>query len=102
MAATVCWSNLAKWGLGPRDLKATVNFFSRVNADSDGRVSSDAEPIHSRELLRVACGDDVLAILNICRHPLEPNPKYEPRPVQLAIRTVAAAAAIDSCRTSRA
>ena len=31
---------------------------------------------------------NVLAILNTCQHPLDPNPKYAPKPVQLSIRRV--------------
>ena len=29
---------------------------------------------------------NVLAILNTCQHPLDPNPKYAPKPVHLSIR----------------
>ena len=44
---------------------------------------------------------NVLAILNTCQHPLDPNPQYEPKPVQLSIRKVARPAADDPCRLSR-
>jgi hypothetical protein len=37
---------------------------------------------------------------NTYQHPLEPNPKYHPKLVQLAIRTVAATVR-DFCRISR-
>ena len=33
---------------------------------------------------------NVLAILNTCQHPLDPNPNYEPKPVHLSIRKAAA------------
>jgi len=44
---------------------------------------------------------NVLAILNTCQHPLDPNPKYEPKAVQVSIRSVAAATLDDPCRVSR-
>jgi hypothetical protein len=44
---------------------------------------------------------NVLVILNTCQHPLDPNPKYQPKPVQVSIRQVAAPAMDDLCRVSR-
>ena len=38
---------------------------------------------------------NVLVILNTCQHPLDPNPNYAPKPVQLSIRRVPAPAADD-------
>jgi len=92
---------LAKWGLGPRDLMANLNFFSRVNVDSDGRIGFGANNSKAGDYIELRAEMNVLAILNTCQHPLDPNPKYQPRPVQLAICTVAAAGADDSCRISR-
>jgi len=92
---------LAKWGLGPRDLMANLNFFSRVNVDSDGRIGFDANNSKAGDYIELRAEMNVLAILNTCQHPLDPNPKYQPKPVQLAIRTVAAAGVDDSCRISR-
>jgi len=44
---------------------------------------------------------NVLAILNTCQHPLDPNPKYQPKSVQVAIRRVASPPVDDPCRISR-
>ena len=44
---------------------------------------------------------NVLAILNTCQHPLDPNPNYDPKPVHLSIRKVSAPATDDLCRMSR-
>jgi hypothetical protein len=44
---------------------------------------------------------NVLVILNTCQHPLDPNPSYAPKPVQLSIRRVPAAGPDDPCRLSR-
>jgi uncharacterized protein YcgI (DUF1989 family) len=44
---------------------------------------------------------NVLVLLNTCQHPLDPNPEYQPKPVQVSIRQVAAPAMDDICRISR-
>ena len=39
-------------------------------------------------------------IVNTCPHPLDPNSKYQPKPVQLSVRKVPPPAADDTCRLS--
>lgn len=75
---------LGKYGLGKRDLGPTVNFFSMVSADDDGRLSF--HPAHSR------AGDSVdlrfemntLVCLSTAPHPLDPNPQYWPGSITLS------------------
>ena len=92
---------LGKWGLTPRDLTDNINFFSKVEVDTQGAlhfIPGNSKP-GSHVDLRAEM--NVLTILNTCQHPLDPNPKYEPKPVKLEIRRVAAPAADDPCRLSR-
>ena len=44
---------------------------------------------------------NVLTVLNTCPHPLDPNPKYQPKPVKLTLRKVAPPGPDDPCRLSR-
>jgi uncharacterized protein YcgI (DUF1989 family) len=44
---------------------------------------------------------NVLTILNTCQHPLDPNPEYAPKPVQLSISRAAPVEPDDPCRLSR-
>jgi len=92
---------LGKWGLGPRDLVANVNLFSRVDVSDDGTMSFAPENSKAGDLIDLRAEMNVLAILNTCQHPLDPNPKYEPKAVQVSIRSVAAATLDDPCRVSR-
>ena len=92
---------LSKWGLGPRDLVANVNFFSRVDVAEDGRMSFAPGNSKPGDYLELRAEMNVLAILNTCQHPLDPNPNYEPKPVQVSIRRVQAPGANDPCRISR-
>ena len=92
---------LAKYGLGPRDLSPNVNFFSKVAVLDDGTLSfvPGQSPAGSNVELRAEM--NTLIILNTCQHPLDPNPNYEPKPVNLVVRRVPPPAADDPCRVSR-
>jgi len=92
---------LAKYGLGARDLAATVNFFSKVVVDGSGDMRF-ASP-HSRrgDYVELRAEMNVLVILNTCQHPMDPSRQYAPKPVHVAIRQVAAPGPADPCRISR-
>jgi urea carboxylase-associated protein 2 len=92
---------LAKYGMSARDLPAPVNFFSRVNVSDNGAMRY--VPGHSQpgDLVELRAEMNVLVILNTCQHPLDPNPRYEPKPVALSVRRVPPPAADDACRISR-
>ncbi len=93
---------LGKWGLGPRDLVANVNLFSRVDVSDDGTMSFMPGNSKAGDSIDLRAEMNVLVILNTCQHPLDPNPKYQPKPVQVSIRKVAVPTAEDPCRVSRA
>lgn len=92
---------LAKYGLSVRDMAAPINFFSKVVVDDAGNMHFVSR--HSRAGLYVELRAEMnmLTILNTCQHPLDPNPKYEPKPVNLSIRKVAEPSPDDPCRMSR-
>ena len=92
---------LAKWGLGPRDLAANVNFFSRVDVAEDGSMAYHLGNSNPGAHVDLRAEMNVLTILNTCQHPLDPNPNYDPQPVKLSIRRGPAAGPNDSCRLSR-
>jgi urea carboxylase-associated protein 2 len=92
---------LAKWGLGPRDLISNINFFSRVDVSSDGAMSFHAGNSAPGAQVELRAEMNVLVILNTCQHPLDPNPKYEPKPVLLSILRTPAPTSDDPCRLSR-
>lgn len=92
---------LAKYGLGARDMTAPVNFFSKVVVDDIGDmhfVDGHSRPGAAVELRAEM---HVLVILNTCQHPLDPNPRYAPRQVAVSVRAAGPVAADDRCRVSR-
>jgi uncharacterized protein YcgI (DUF1989 family) len=44
---------------------------------------------------------NVLVVLSTCQHPLDPNPKYAPKPVQLSVRQTPPPGGNDFCRNFR-
>lgn len=91
---------LAKWGLGPRDLVSNVNFFSRVDVSDDGAMVF--VPGHSKasDWVELRAEMNVLTVVTTCQHPLDPNPRYGPKPVQVSVRRVPPPGPEDCCRTS--
>jgi urea carboxylase-associated protein 2 len=93
---------LAKYGLGARDMTAPINFFSKVVVEDESGAMT-VVPGHSSAgaSVELRAEMDVLVILNTCQHPLDPAPHYQPRPVALAICTAPPVRHDDPCRVSR-
>lgn len=93
---------LAKHGLGPRDLVPNVNFFSKVVIDdeNDGtlRFVEGHAPAGSQVTLRFEM--DTLVVLSAAPHPLDHDADYSPAEVILAVGATSPAAADDRCRTA--
>ena len=92
---------LAKYGMTARDLPAPVNFFSRVVVNEAGGMRFVSGHSQAGDAVELRAEMNVLVILNTCQHPLDPNPRYEPKPVSLSVRRVPPPAADDRCRISR-
>jgi uncharacterized protein len=91
---------LGKYGLGKRDLGPTVNFFSKVTADNTSHMT-----FHSAHSPAGSCVDlrfemNTLVCLSTAPHPLDPNQRYSPRPVQLTAWRSGAVGNDDVCRNA--
>ena len=92
---------LSKYGLSMRDMAAPINFFSKVVVDDRGDMNFGNGHSKPGTYVELRAEMNVLVILNTCQHPLDPNPRYEPKPIQLFVRKVPAPDANDLCRMSR-
>ena len=92
---------LAKYGLSARDMTAPVNFFSKVVVDDLGDMHFVDGHSKAGMAVELRAEMHVLVILNTCQHPLDPNPRYAPRPVTVSVRDAGRAAADDRCRVAR-
>ena len=90
---------LAKWGLGPRDLVPCVNFFSKVVPDVDGALSHVAGHSQAGGFVDLRFEMETLVVLSSAPHPLDTHAEYAPADVRLAAFHAAPVAADDACRT---
>jgi urea carboxylase-associated protein 2 len=91
---------LGKWGLGLRDLVPSVNLFSRVGVDADGRFAFVAGNSHPGAYVDLRLEMDVLVALSTAPHPLDPRTPYQPGTVGLVAWQSGTAGADDLCRNA--
>lgn len=93
---------MGKWNLNLQDLLMTLNLFSKVSVDGNG--SFHFEPGNSRagDYIELYAPMDTLVVLTALQHPMDPDPIYAPRPVQLSWHKVESDGISVLCRTSRA
>jgi urea carboxylase-associated protein 2 len=95
---------IAKYGLGPRDLVANVNFFSKLSVADDGAL--EFAPNHSRagDAFDLRFEMNTLAAFSATPHPMDPATEYRPKSVKLiAYRAYVADYGVpagDPCRSS--
>jgi urea carboxylase-associated protein 2 len=89
---------LAKYGLGKRDLHANLNFFVKVAADADGNLAWVANPAPAGSSVELRAELNTLVVLSNTPHPLDPSPAYAPKPVTLELRSGEPAREDDLCR----
>lgn len=95
-------NELAKVGLGARDLMMNMNLFSKVEVSTEGalRFIANNAPVGSSVTLRAEM--NTFCVLVNCQHPMDPNPTYEQASVKLEVLEAEPAAADDPCRMSSA
>jgi len=91
-------TELGKYALGPRDLIPNINFFSKIAVAGDGSMHFAAPHSKPGDFVELRAEMNTLVILQTCPHPLDPNSVYEPKPVELSVRTAAPAGPDDACR----
>jgi urea carboxylase-associated protein 2 len=89
---------LGKYGLGQRDLHSVINFFSRVSASNDGALEFQVGHCRAGQHVELRFEMHTLVVLATCQHPLDPQPRYRPRAVQLSAWLTGPAPLIDACR----
>lgn len=92
---------MGKWGLGLRDFVPTVNLFSKVVVDADGRFRFVSGNSKKGDFVELRFEMDTLVLLSTAPHPLDPNPEYAPKKVGVVAWDSGTAPADDICRLSR-
>ena len=91
---------LAKHGLGKRDLTASVNFFTKVVPDTAGNLSFIQNYSQPESYVDIRFDMNVLLVLSTAPHPLDTKISYQPSAVNLSIYHAGNALQEDICRNS--
>jgi len=92
---------LAKHGLGRKDMAANLNLFSAVTADENGNLKYLENNSKAGDYIELRFEMDTLVLLHTCPHPLNPASDYPQKPVQYEIRQSAEVQADDFCMNFR-
>lgn len=89
---------LAKHGLGSKDIVANLNLFSKTFVDDKGNIkfAEDFSPAGSTVSLRFEM--DTLVVFHTCPHPLNPEKTYPKKPIQYQILKAQPVAEDDECK----
>lgn len=72
---------LAKYGLGRKDIAANINWFSKVCTDDDGNLHFEPEHSKAGDHVDLRFEMDTLVLLHTCPHPLNPSAEYPKKPL---------------------
>lgn len=92
---------LAKYGLGKKDMAANVNLFSKVKVDQQGDLIFEENNSQAGDQVELRFEMDSLVLLHTCPHPLNPAKDYPRKPVAYEICQAAPVADDDYCKNFR-
>jgi len=92
---------MGKWNLNLQDLLMCLNLFSKVTVDSDGCFQFQPGNSKAGDYIELYAPMDTLVVLTALQHPMDPNPVYAPKPLQLSWHKVESDGISVLCRTSR-
>jgi urea carboxylase-associated protein 2 len=91
---------LAKYGLGKKDLAANINFFSRVAIDDAGNMTYVQDNSKAGDSLTLRFEMDTLVIFHSCPHPLNKAENYPAKPIIYQISKASLVADDDMCKNA--
>ena len=91
---------MGKWNLNLQDLLMTLNLFSKVTVDADGTFRFHPENSKPGDYVELYAPMDTLVVLTALPHPMDPDPRYAPKPVHLSWSRVASDGISVLCRSS--
>jgi urea carboxylase-associated protein 2 len=91
-----------KLGLTRRDIPSALTFFAPVRVRQDGTFAWKPELSHAGDYVDLRAEMDLLVGFSNCPHPLDPNPDYAPKPVEVTRYRAPTPGGDDLCRTATA
>jgi len=93
---------LEKWGLNASDIMPNINWFSKVRVEDDGCMTYVPNNSSAGNHVDLRFEMDAIVCLSTVQHPLDPNPKYDPKPIELTVFKADPVKQDDACRLYRA
>ncbi|HEY7240269.1 MAG TPA: DUF1989 domain-containing protein, partial [Burkholderiales bacterium] len=76
---------LAKYGMGPKDLAANVNFFMYVPVAENGEMDMGPGISKAGDYVELRAERDVLAVISNCPQINNPVNDYNPTPIRVVV-----------------
>jgi urea carboxylase-associated protein 2 len=92
---------MGKWNLNLQDLLMNLNLFSKVTVDAHGSFQFAPGNSKAGDYIELYAPMDTLVVLTALQHPMDPDPVYAPKPLQLSWHKVDSDGISVLCRTSR-
>lgn len=92
---------LAKYGLGKKDMAANLNLFSKVEVDDSGNLSYEPNNSKAGDFIELRFEMDTLVLLHTCPHPLNPADDYPRKAIVYQIHESAPVQEDDYCLNFR-
>lgn len=93
-------NELAKYGLGKKDLTANLNWFSKVKTDDAGNMAYVSDHSHAGAVVDLRFEMDTIVVLHTCPHPLNPAPDYPSHPLRYQLFKATPVTDADACKIS--
>jgi urea carboxylase-associated protein 2 len=93
------WLAAAKHGLGPRDVAPVISFFAPVSFVDHKPVWREGI-VQPGDFVDLRAELDLIVAVSNCPHPLAPDTRFAPGPVEAIVFQLPAPAADDLCRTA--
>lgn len=92
---------VAKYGLGKRDLAMNLNLFSKVQTDELGNLKFVEGHSKAGDSIELRFEMDTLVVLSTCPHPMNPSEMYPYAPVEIDVSKAEPIAEDDLCLNHR-
>ena len=92
---------LAKYGLGRKDMAANLNLFTAVTVDNEGNLKYVENNSKPGDFIELRFEMDTLVLMHTCPHPLNPSTEYPRKSVRYEIRQADEIKSDDYCMNFR-
>ena len=90
-------TELTKYGLGPRDMAANINWFSKVVSNNEGKLSLDYSTNKAKQSVTLRFEMDTLVVMHSCPHPFNNAGTYPSKPLHIELSEASRISAQDEC-----